>query len=77
MCIPEELADELIEAGGTLVGVAPEPEPKPVEVKPRPMSSEDAIREQRTRGLPAGHWRDPHGLIRNGDGRVACGIQRQ
>ncbi len=60
--------------GGTLVGVAPEPEPKPVKVKPK--SSEDDNWEERTRGLPDGHWRDPQGLIRNGDGQVASGVHR-
>ncbi len=29
------------------------------------------------RGLPDGHWRDPQGLIRNGDGQVASGVHRE
>ena len=55
----------------------PRPEPKPVKVQPKPETFEDAIREQRTRGLPDGYFRDTQGLIRNADGRVASGIQRE
>lgn len=33
---------------------------------------EQGLWEERTRGLPPGQWRDPHGIIRDRDGRVAA-----
>ena len=55
----------------TLVEIEPEVEPKPIKVEQKPKSSEDAIWEERTRGLPDGQWRDPQGLIRTRDGQLA------
>ena len=69
--------------------VAPKALPKPKATKPRPRamlveiapepatkSSEDAVWEERTRGLPDGQWRDPQGLIRTRDGQVASRVHR-
>ena len=58
------------------VEIEREPDPKPAKRKPKPKTSEDDNWEERTRGLPDGHWQDPTGLIRTEEGHVAVGIHR-
>ncbi len=40
-------------------------------------ASEDAEWEERTRGLPAGQWRDPQGLVRDATGQLASVAERE